>query len=129
MQESLVTLLFAGGRQRHGPDWVAFGWKPVDIGQEELASRPELHDGPMERAAEPPKYLISPLGRFPLDGIATKRPWNADRARDLPPHRESLGVEKRAQNGRWRGVDDETMSEFAHKRYRPKQNAKWAIKD
>jgi hypothetical protein len=80
--------------KRHRADRVAVGRKPVGIGQEEFASRLELHHCRMERPAEPSKDVVAPLGRFPLDRIAAKRPWHAHRTLRQPPGCEGFGSKK-----------------------------------
>ena len=61
----------------------------------------------MKGAAEPSQLVVAVTGRCPLDGIGAQRTRDGDRAHDLPPLRQIVGIEERVQDAlRWRLHDD-----------------------
>jgi uncharacterized protein (TIGR00730 family) len=87
---------------------------PVEISNEKLTSRHELHNGSVQRAAEPPEQLVARSRRFPLERKTSERPWCADRTRDLPPRAQRNGVEERVEDGSRRSVDSEAVPALSH---------------
>src|SRR5262245_40171229 len=100
--------------ERHRADRIAIGRQPVRVGDKEFSLRLELDHGAFERAAQPAEHFIAPFSRLPLDGVHAERTRNAQRAFDVPPHRQCVVIEEGVQHRCGWCVDGETVGELFH---------------
>ena len=70
---AVVAVRAAVHLERHRADWLAVGWLPVGLGEEERAVRAVVDDRAVERSAETPEHIVLELGRLPLDRIQAQR--------------------------------------------------------